>query len=51
MNMFVVGMQLKVIVGILVLLIIVPTIPTVTNFVFETMQEFVAGMYQAFTPS
>ncbi len=50
MNMFVVGMQVKVLVGILILLIIVPTIPTVTNFVFDTMKEVILQVVQSFTP-
>lgn len=50
MNMFVVGLQLKVLVGILLLLIIVPTISTVTNFVFDTMNDFIIKIYNAFTP-
>lgn len=50
MNMFVVGMQVKVLVGILLLLIIIPTIPTVTNFVFDTMKEIILQVYQSFTP-
>ena len=51
MNMFVVGIQIKVLVGIVLLLIIVPTVPTITNFVVETMQEIVVKLYNAFTPT
>ncbi len=50
MNMFVVGIQVKVLVGILVLLLIVTTIPTVTDFVFGIMKETVTAVYQAFMP-
>lgn len=39
MNMFVIGFQLKIMVGLLVLLIIVSTLPTVGNFIFEEMKE------------
>ena len=51
MNMFVVGIQIKVLVGIVILLIIVPTIPTIANFVFETMQDIVVKLYNSFTPT
>ncbi len=39
MNMFVIGMQLKVFVGLIVLLFIVTTIPTVADFIFTEMIE------------
>ncbi|MDO5519467.1 MAG: flagellar biosynthetic protein FliR [bacterium] len=39
MNMFVIGFQLKIIVGLLVLLVIVSTLPTIGNFIFEEMKE------------
>lgn len=50
MNMFVVGLQLKVLAGIVILLIIIPTIPTVTNFVFDTMKDVVLQTYNSFSP-
>ena len=50
MNMFVVGLQMKVLVGILILLIILPTLPMVTNFVFDHMKEVVLQIYNSFTP-
>lgn len=50
MNMFVVGLQMKVLVGILILLIILPTLPMVTNFVFDHMKEIVLQIYNSFTP-
>nr|MBP3598254.1 flagellar biosynthetic protein FliR [Eubacterium sp.] len=50
MNMFVVGIQLKVFVGILILLIIVPTVSTVSNFIFDVMKETVTQIYNAFLP-
>ncbi len=50
MNMFVVGIQLKVFVGILVLLIIIPTVSTVANFVFDIMKDTVTQIYNAFLP-
>lgn len=39
MNMFVVGMQLKVVIGLVVLYITASTIPNVTNFIFEEMKS------------
>ena len=39
MNMFVIGLQLKVLVGLLVLLFMVIMIPTVTDFIFTNMME------------
>lgn len=50
MNMFVVGMQLKVFAGILVLAIIVTTVPTVADFVFGKMKDVVVDIYRSFTP-
>lgn len=50
MNMFVVGMQVKVLVGILLLLLLVSTIPTVADFVFDKMREAVTDVYQSFMP-
>lgn len=39
MNMFVIGLQLKVLVGLLVLLFMVTMIPTVTDFIFTEMMD------------
>lgn len=39
MNMFVVGMQLKVIVGLLVLYFVVQMIPSISDFIFNEMME------------
>ena len=41
MNMFVVGMQLKIIVGLAVLLVIVVCIPNITESLYVTMQDMV----------
>jgi len=40
MNMFVVGMQLKVFAGLFVLLIVVVTLPTISDFIFDAMREY-----------
>ncbi|MHB8130194.1 MAG: flagellar biosynthetic protein FliR, partial [Mobilitalea sp.] len=37
MNMFVIGMQIKVLVGLIVLLLIVESIPSVADFIFNDM--------------
>lgn len=39
MNMFVIGMQLKVLIGLIVLLFLVTTIPTVADFIFTEMMD------------
>ena len=51
MNMFVIGMQLKVIVGLLVMVIMVETIPTVTDFIFSQMKDILTDIIRAFTPT
>ena len=49
MNMFAVGMQLKVLVGLLVLLLTINLLPSIANFIFEEMKRlmvlFIEGMY------
>lgn len=50
MNMFIVGMQLKVLVGIIILLIMVEMIPSIADFIFSTMKEVTSNMIKAFTP-
>ena len=48
-NMFAVGMQLKVLVGLGVLLLTVTLLPSIANFIFTEMRKmmvlFVEGMY------
>lgn len=51
MNMFVIGMQLKVIVGLLVMVIMVETIPTVTDFIFSQMKDILTDIIRVFTPT
>jgi len=43
MNMFVVGMQLKVLVGLLILLLIIEMVPSVADFIFEEMSKMLRG--------
>lgn len=49
MNMFAVGMQMKVLVGFLVLLITIGLLPSVANFIFQEMKKlmvlFIEGLY------
>lgn len=50
MNMFVVGIQIKVIVGILILLLLIRTLPMVSDFIFSLMKDVVRQITAAFTP-
>ena len=49
MNMFAVGMQMKIIVGFLVLFLTVSLLPSISNFIFTEMKKlmvlFIEGMY------
>jgi flagellar biosynthetic protein FliR len=51
MNMFVIGMQLKVFVGLFILFLIVSTIPTISDFIFEEMQSMTNLILKALTPA
>ncbi len=50
MNMFVVGIQIKVLAGLVVLVLIMQTLPTVSDFIFTEMKELVSQAIRAFTP-
>ena len=50
MNMFVVGMQIKLIVGFLILMLLVQTLPTVSDFVFTEMKNVITDVVHGFTP-
>ncbi len=50
MNMFVVGMQLKVFAGLIILLIITSTLPTIADFLFDEMKEYLNIMMKALAP-
>ncbi|MBO4395877.1 MAG: flagellar biosynthetic protein FliR [Eubacterium sp.] len=50
MNMFVVGMQIKILVGFLILMLLVQTIPTVSDFVFTEMKNVITDVIQGLTP-
>ena len=49
MNMFVVGMQIKIFVGLIILLLVIEMLPTVTDFIFGEMKEMLRLMIEAFT--
>lgn len=48
MNMFVVGIQLKIFVGFTVLVVTLPFLTTITGYVYEQMQKVVMDMLQVF---
>jgi len=44
MNMFAIGIQLKVLVGLLILLLIIEMVPSVSDFIFEEMSKMLRGV-------
>jgi flagellar biosynthetic protein FliR len=48
MNMFVIGVQLKIFAGFAVLMITISFLPTVTDFIYNQMQDIVYSAMQAF---
>ena len=50
MNMFVVGIQIKVLVGLILLLILVQTIPSVSDFIFSEMRDVITQVIHGFQP-
>ena len=48
MNMFVIGIQLKIFCGFTVLMIVITFIPNVTDFIYNQMQDIVYEIMQAF---
>lgn len=50
MNMFVVGMQIKVFAGLVVLLIIVGTLPLISDFIFDEMRQYLSIFMKALIP-
>lgn len=51
MNMFVVGIQIKVLVGLIILVLVVQSFPMVADYIFDTMKEVVSDVIKIFTPS
>ena len=50
MNMFVVGMQLKIFVGLVILYIIVSTLPMVSDFIAVEMKKYINIIMKALAP-
>ncbi|MBE5936422.1 MAG: flagellar biosynthetic protein FliR [Lachnospiraceae bacterium] len=50
MNMFVVGMQLKVFAGLVVLVLIASTLPMVADYIFDLMKEYLSLFVKALAP-
>lgn len=50
MNMFVVGIQIKVLAGLAMLVVLVQTLPTVSDFVFSEMKDVMSQVIRSFTP-
>ena len=48
--MFVVGFQIKVLVGLILLLILVQTIPSVSDFIFSEMRDVITLVIHGFQP-
>ena len=49
-NMFVVGIQIKVLAGLAMLVVLVQTLPTVSDFVFSEMKDVMSQVIRSFTP-
>lgn len=50
MNMFVVGLQIKVLVGLIVLVLILQSFPMVAEYIFGEMKEVITNVIHVFTP-
>jgi flagellar biosynthetic protein FliR len=51
MNMFVVGMQIKVLVGLIVLVLMIQSFPMVSDYIFSEMKDIISQVIRMFTPS
>lgn len=51
MNMFVIGMQLKVFVGLIILFLAIGMLPSITEFIFCEMKYMLSDMIKAFSPT
>lgn len=51
MNMFVVGMQIKVMVGLIILVLVIQSFPMVADYIFGEMKEIITNVIHVFTPS
>ncbi len=50
MNMFVVGMQIKVLVGLLILVLVIQSFPMVADYIFDEMKDIITRVIHVFTP-
>lgn len=50
MNMFAIGLQIQVIVGIVLLILLVQTLPMVSDFIFDEMKEVITNVIHVFAP-
>lgn len=50
MNMFSIGLQIEVFVGVIILILLVQTLPAVSDFIFTEMKEIVTQVIHAFAP-
>ena len=50
MNMFVVGMQIKVLAGLAVLVIVIQSFPMVSDYIFGEMKDVITQVIHLFTP-
>ena len=50
MNMFVVGMQIKVLVGLVILVLVIQSFPMVANYIFDKMKDIITQVIHVFTP-
>lgn len=50
MNMFVVGMQLKVLAGLIILVLVIQSFPMVADYIFDEMKQVISQVIHVFTP-
>lgn len=50
MNMFAVGIQIKVVVGLIILVVLVQTLPVISDFIFSEMKDIITQVINAFAP-
>lgn len=50
MNMFVVGMQIKVLVGLVILVLVIQSFPMVADYIFDEMKQVISQVVHVFTP-
>ena len=50
MNMFVVGMQIKVLAGLIILVLVIQSFPMVADYIFSEMKDVISQVIRIFTP-